>query len=296
MKFNYYVHFLVGIAAIVVVWAGLALATYTLSPGRAAVLVGSGNRVVGVRQAPGLYWKVPLLGSVVRVDARTRLSEGTIRPETGDAKGAGITYSVAWRVADPGLFFKETNNHATEVRSRISAALAPALRKEMAKGEEAFLTVPTAELRKTMAGALAPVAKKTGIAIVGIYPGTANIPDDLNERLVKAMTAGTEKKIAAAEKAVEAERSRIAAEAAGERATVMSAAEQEAARLDGASQAKVTAIYAKVAAEAPAFFRYYLALESESAALKSHTKVFVISTDSPWLKALRGNGGGKEKP
>lgn len=295
MKFNYYVHFLVGIAAIVVVWAGLALATYTLGPGRVAVLVGSGNRVVGVRQEPGLYWKVPLLGSVVRVNAGTRLSEGTIRPETGDAKGAGIDYAVAWRVADPRLFYKETDNHATEVRSRISSALAPVLRKEMAKGEEAFLTAPAAALRKAMAAALAPVAKETGIAIVGVYPGTANIPDDLSGRLVKAMTAGIEEKIAAAEKADEAERSRIAAEAAGERASVMSAAEQEAARLDGASQARVTAIYAKVSAEAPEFFRYYLALESESAALKSHTKVFVISTDSPWLKALQG-GGGKNKP
>ena len=295
MKLNYYSRFLTGVVAIAVVCVGLALATYTLQPGETAVLLGSGNRVESVKRQPGLYWKVPLLGSVVRVDGRTRLSMGTIRPRGGDAQGLGVGYALVWRVSDARVFYEKTANDPGTVQDRLTAALTPAVREAMGKADASrFLTQPSSALQDSMMSALKPAAQKIGITVIGVYPGTADIPDDLRASVVKTMTAGTTDEIAAAEKAGEAELNKIAATAAGKRAAVLSAAEQEAARIGGESQGKVAMIYAPAAAEAPAFFRYYLALESESAALKSHTKVFVISTDSPWFEALQA-GGGKQR-
>ncbi|MGH8161821.1 MAG: hypothetical protein ACRESR_06730, partial [Gammaproteobacteria bacterium] len=79
------------------------------------------------------------------------------------------------------------------------------------------------------------------------------------------------------------------------RAAVMADARRKAAQITGESEARAAAIYAPVAKKAPEFFDYFLALESEGAALKKNTRVLVLSMDSPWFKTLEKAAGKQHK-
>ena len=73
-------------------------------------------------------------------------------------------------------------------------------------------------------------------------------------------------------------------------ADILAAARSKAATIRGESEAKVAEMYARAARPAPDFFHFYQTLMSEKAALNTNTRLFVVSSDSPWFR-LMGKGG-----
>lgn len=288
-----YAHAIAVVVVIAIVCVGLFLATYSVSPGQAVLLL-HGGKVVAKEPAPGLHWKIPLIEHVVRLDARTRLSSGRIGAPEEATAGYAVRYTVVWRIARPEDFYHAASGNADAADGRLHKAITPVVTQAMTAGKpEDFLTAPGAALQSRLQTAVKSVADEIGIHVLSVSLGTAEIPQNLSTRVADAMTAGTQREIAAAKNAGAQERKKIAAQARSKRTAILSGARKEAAKINGASEARVTAIYASPAKKAPEFFSYFLRLESEAAALKSHTRVLVISMDSPWFKTLEKSA---EKP
>jgi membrane protease subunit HflC len=245
--------------------------------------------------APGLHWKIPLVEHVVRLDARTQLAGGRVRAAHEDSNGLALRYSIFWSIAEPMVFYKHTQGEASSVNRQLQSALSPVVKKAMSAGKaKAFLLQPPGALAGPARKALTPLAQKLGVRLVAIKFGTAVIPPKLASGVADAMAANTHREIAAAKASGKRELETIAAKARAKRETVVSEARRKAAKARGKSERKAAAVYAPLAKEAPTFFRYFLRLESEAAALKTHTRVMVISTDSPLFETL-GQAKGKRK-
>jgi membrane protease subunit HflC len=283
------------LVALAIVCIGLLLATYSVPPDEAVLLL-HGDKIALKDPTPGLHWKIPLFESVVRLDARTRLVEGHVAATSAETSGFALRYSILWRIADPARYYRGTGGDAKAMRNKLYAAATPVLRHGMAKGDpRSFLTASSDMLSARLEAAARTVAEKSGIKVIGVQIGTADIPHKLAQGVADKMAGGTQREIAAAKAKGKHERQMIAAKASAARARTLADARRKDAKITGASEAKVAAIYAPVAKKAPAFFRYFLALESEGAALKNHTRVLVISMDSPWFKTLQEPKGKRLK-
>lgn len=282
---NQYTRVIVVVAILVIIAVILSLATYTVSPGRAAMVVHDGKATV-VASEPGLHWKLPLFQSVVGIDLRTRTTTGEVQSEQKGDK-AGARYSIFWRVADPARYYDGTHGDRAAVEKKFNQALASVLRKAMGAGDaQQFLTNSMSGLHGAMTQALEPLAGKLGIAILAVNVATPRIPATLAANVASTMAAAIQTQIAAVKATGKQQRKQIAEKAAKKRTGILADAESRAATITGKSQARVAAIYAPSAKKAPDFFDYYIGLESEADALQNNTRILVLSMDSPWFKTL----------
>ncbi len=290
-----YLYIVSGLVALAIICIGLFLATYAVHPGEAVLLL-RGGKVAAVERGPGLRWKIPLIESVVRLDARTRLAEGRVLPAASVTSGFAVRYAAFWRIAEPKTYYRATSRDAGTVSQRLDAAVGPVIAKAMtAGGAKQFLIGARPHLDANIEAAVEPVARENGISVLGVHLGVADIPAKLADKATSTMTAGTRAEIEKAKAAGTAREAAIAAAAASSRAAVVADARLKAATITGKSEARVAAIYAPVARAAPGFFDYFLALESEGAALKTNTSVLVLSMDSPWFKTLEKTAGKRQQ-
>lgn len=283
------VRFVGAVIAAAIIIVGLVTATYIVPPGRAA-LVLRGGKVAGAAQGQGLHWKLPLLESVVVLDRRVRLTPGHAR-RPGGAKGTGLDvgYTLAWKITAPQVFYDAAGGDAGAAATRLSAAATRAI-NELAAGTsvQAFLAGPVATVEEHVTKALAPVAAKLGVQVLGLQMGTLKLPAALQERVGTEMAAAVQSQAEAARLQGVQEGQDIAEAARAERRSILDAAEEEAGRVRGQGAAQAASIYAAAAAKSPDFFAFYMQLEDARSQLTSGRRVLVISTDSPLYRALGG--------
>jgi membrane protease subunit HflC len=273
------------VAILVIIAVILSLATYTVGPGRTAMVLHDGKARV-VASEPGLHWKLPLIQSVTEVDQRTRTSTGEVQSGAKNDEVAA-RYSVFWRVTDPARYYDKTHDVTTAVEKKFNQALTPVLRKTMGEGDaRQFLAGSHSGLHEAMTQALEPLAEKLGIAVSSVNGATSRIPTTLATNVASTMAASIQTQISALKSTGKLQRKQIAETAAKKSTDILADAKSRAATITGKSQASVAATYAPSAKKAPEFFDYYIGLESEVDSLQSNTRVLVLSMDSPWFKTL----------
>lgn len=276
------------LAAVVIALVGLGASLYVVPPARTALLL-RGGKVVAADVPSGPHWKVPLLESVVILDARVQLTSG--RAElNGDAGGdpVGLGYSVAWRIADPSRYYQAAGDDVGVAGTRLSDALERYLRAQVTdESPAAFVKQSLPALAGGARKALTPVAQKLGVTVLSVQTGPARLPSAMQQRIGAQMAAATQSRAAAAAARGARKADDVRQAAAEERQKLLAAAHDEAAQLRGASTARAASIYAAEAQKAPEFFAYFLQLEDARRELTDHTRVLVISADSPWFRALK---------
>lgn len=283
---NHYSRVIIAVALIVVIGVIVSLATYTVSPGKVALVLHDG-KTASVIADPGLHWKVPLFQNIAELDTRTRSSAGEVQPESADDNGLSASYIVFWRIADPKRYYESTHGDTAVVDKKLNAALTPVLREAMSAGDaRAFLSGSMTKVHDKMTASVQQVAGKLGIVTLEVYPGTPRVPKMVADKVTSTMAAAVQTQIAAAKMAGKKERKRIARNASKKSTAIIARAKANAATITGKSQARVATIYAPVAKKAPDFFDYFINLENEADALKNNTRVLVLSMDSPWFKTL----------
>lgn len=275
----------------------LESALFTVEPGQVGALIRN-SEVSRVVEASGVHWKAPDT-QVALLDSRTQVADVDFRVDKSGpaADSAGATYTVAWKLADAKAFYHatENNNPAADVQGKLADAADPALRKLLAKpGEPRVFAVPTASVTAAFEAAIKPVAKKIGIDIQAVSLASLKLSASDQQALADRMLASRAK---TREEKTSAHQSDIEQQIRNERAhaaDILSGARREAARIRGENEAKIAGIYARAAKPAPAFFDFYQTLMSEQTALEKKTKLFVVSSDSPWFKLL-GQAPGKKQ-
>ena len=265
---------------------------YSVGPGETAVIVQHGEATASTRQ-PGLHWK-PVNAGLVSLDSRVRAAHDIFNADQkSPGTGASAGYAVIWRLNQPLTYYGATQGKEEAAVSQMKEAVDGALRKQLAApANPAVFAEPAASVDAALAAALKPVAAKLGIAVLAARITSITPAEDARKQIVQSMLqAESQARQAGRDKARDAAARKLAATRAQAHA-ILAAARQQAASIKGEGEARVAGIYAKASSAAPGFFRFYQTLLSEQAALTTHTRLYILSTDSPWFKLL-GTAPGK---
>ncbi len=268
---------------------------YNVGPGEVAVMVNHGEATASTGQ-PGLHWKA-IGAQLVNLDARVHVTRGTFNANSRHPdQGGSAGYAVVWRLEQPETFYGATQGKEDVVGTKLDNAVEGALRKHLAKGQgAAVFSEPADSLSAAVTAALKPVAEKLGITVLAAHITSITPSKAERDKIVQSMlqTDTQARQAKEAEARNEAEKK---LEATRDRAhSILAAARQQAASIKGKGEAQVAGIYARASRAAPDFFRFYQTLLSEQAALDTHTRLFILSTDSPWFKVLDEHPGPERK-
>lgn len=290
------------IALVLVAFFVLQSSLYTVQPGEVAAVVGNG-KVTGVITGSGLHWKSPD-AQVVVMNQRLQVTSVDFRADKNKPVTAtrGARFNVLWKLDDPARFYaasQQKNQAQVNIQTQLANAADPALHKLLAKEDQPrVFSVSEASAMAAFKAAIQPEVARLGIKVVDASLAAINIPESEEKQLTDAMLAAhsseQDKKLShsheAAEKRIAAERDKTDA--------ILARAREKAAGIRGESEAKVADIYAEASKSEPGFFRFYQTLMSEKQALNTHTRLFVVSTDSPWFRLMGKDSsgqGGKDK-
>lgn len=272
---------------------------YVVSQGHAAVRVRLGA-VEAVGIGPGLHFKVPFLDRVSIYDTRAVLLQA--QPDDYTTRGgerASIGYFVRWRVADAARYWSAAHADESQATRQMTPLVADAVRALVARHSTAELLAADgsgdAGLRDTVATRL---RQQLGIDVLAV--GIRRVmPTD------SGLPAVYQRMSAAAKERADAIRSEGAASTAALRArgdaadAAALAAASGAAALDrGQGDVAAAKVYAQAAAQDPAFFRYWSALDTWRKTFGEGGAVIVLGKDSPLLQAVdqgaSAGAGGKD--
>ncbi len=270
---------------------------FTVQPGQVGVIVKR-TGVSRVVEKTGTHWKVPNQ-QIVLLDARNQMATINLKADNnGPASGsAAARFSVVWKIDSPAKFYQATqdNNSDIDVQDKFIDASKKDLSKLLAKNNSTrVFTVSKASATQAFEAAIKPVADKLGIKLLSVSLTNLKLSEagekQITDRMLATNSTAQQRKMSNSEMAVE---KKIADEKA-QAANILATARSKAASIRGESEAKVAEMFAQAAKPAPGFFRFYQTLMSEKAALNTNTRLFVVSTDSPWFQ-LMGKAGSNPK-
>ena len=269
---------------------------YSVGPGEVAVEVHNGQATASTDQ-PGLHWK-SVGAELVSLDSRVQVTHGTFQADSGQPKeGGSAGYTVVWRLSQPLTFYGATQGKEQAAAGKVDDTVEGALRKLLAPASNpAVFAVPAASVNAAMTAALEPVAAKFGIAVLTAHLTSITPSAEARMQIVETMLQAVSQARQSERDKAQAEAAQKLADTRGQARSILAEARQQAASIKGEGEAKVAGIYAKASRAAPGFFRFYQTLLSEQAALSTHTRLYILSTDSPWFKLLGtapGKGGSK---
>ncbi len=278
----------------------LDVSLYTVEPGQVGVIVKQGD-VSQVISQSGVHWKVPS-DQIELLDARNQVATVNFRANrSGPAdESAAARFSVVWKIDSPKQFYEATqnNNPVIDVQDKLADVSDPDLRKLLAKDNEArVFSVSASSATQAFEAAIKPAADKLGIKVLSVSLANLKLSaageKQITDRMLATDTTAQQQKMTSSEASAE----KKIANAKARAADILAAAHNKAASIRGEGEAKVAEMYARAAKPAPDFFRFYQTLMSEKSALNTNTRLFVISSDSPWFRILGkagANGTGKK--
>ncbi|MGH8128886.1 MAG: SPFH domain-containing protein [Gammaproteobacteria bacterium] len=274
---------------VVVVIIGIFLlesSLYSIGPGEVAVEIQHGQATASTSN-PGLHWK-SVSAQVATLDSRVQVARGTFSADKHNPKkGGSAAYVIVWRLNQARTYYDATQGKGEAAQSKVDTAVEAALSKLLAKpSSHAVFAVPPAAVNAAITTALKPVAAKLGIEVLFANVTGTTLSDADQKQVVESMLQADSKVRQAKQDKTQTATAKKLAATKSQAAAILASANQQAASIKGSGEAQVAEIYAKASKHAPAFFSFYQTLLSEQAALDTHTRLFIISTDSPWFNLL----------
>jgi membrane protease subunit HflC len=240
---------------------------------------------------PGLYFKVPFVQDVMRMDSRIQLNDAAPTEYlTVDKKRLLADPITRWRVVDP-LKFYTTVHDESGASARLQDVVNSELRRELATRE--FDAIIGSE-RDTMMAEVATNARTKcrdfGINIVDVRIKRADLPNEVEESVFGRMRAERERVAKQYRSEGEGEAAKIRAETDKERTILLAKAYETSQKIRGEGDAQSTTTYAKAYDKNPEFYAFMRSLDAYEK-LMGEKSSLVISTGSELFKYLRKPDG-----
>jgi len=277
---------------IVVVIACLRFVLFTVPAGEVAVVTQFGRPVATINE-PGLKWKLPgFVQRVNRFDARVEVfSTQPIQLLLGDKNPIIMTTFVAWRIADPLLYFRSLVTRETGreklgdmVVSALGASLADYTLDNVINPDPAL--VKLGELENAVLDRTAGQAEaKYGIEVVRVGLRRVSYPTIVADAVYNRMRAEREKEARKYRAEGAEEAAKIEASADKEVSQILAEAYREAEIIKGTGDQDATRIYADAYSRDPEFFDFLKSLELYGQTMNERT-ILILSTDSDLYRYL----------
>lgn len=244
--------------------------------------------VVDVKDAPGLYFKVPFVQSTSTLPKTTLLYDLPISDViTADKHSMVLDSFALWRISDARLFIESLSGSVSNAESRINAIVYNALKTVISSlNQETIISGRDGEVVELVMANIGGSFERYGIEMLAVETKTLDLPDD-NKSAVFTRMISERNNIAAAYTAEgEAEAKRIRNEADKQVKITLSEANAEAEIAKAAGDAEYMKILSEVYdnADEAEFYSYMIALDALGESMTGEEKTLILSPDSPIAK------------
>jgi membrane protease subunit HflC len=287
MKTNF-VNILMGAATVLIL---LSLSMFVVDQ-RQTVIVLQLGEMVGVKTAPGLYFKIPLVQNVRYFDSRI-LTFDSVEPErfiTAEKKNVMVDSFVKWRIADVKQYYVSVGGDEIRAKTRLMQTVNSSMREEF--GKRTINEVVSGERDKIMDTLRQKAdldARKIGVQVLDVRLKRVDFPTEISESVYRRMDA-ERKRVANELRATgNAESEKIRADADRQREVTLADAYRDAQKIKGDGDAKSSAIYAAAFGRNAEFYAFYRSMDAYRQSFKNKSDVMVMDPSSTFFKYLKGS-------
>ncbi|WP_108652208.1 protease modulator HflC [Dongshaea marina] len=244
---------------------------------------------------PGLHFKIPVVESVIKLDARVQTLDGNAdRFVTSEKKDLIIDSYVKWRISDFAKYYLATNGDRARAESLLKRKINNGLRSEI--GSRTIKEIVSGQRGELMEDALKRTARSSelGIKVIDVRIKQINLPTEVSNSIYQRMRA--ERNAVAKEHRSEGqEQAEIIRATIDRKVTVMIAdANRKASQIKGEGDAQAAKIYANAYKQDPEFFSFLRSLQAYQHSFSSGDNMMVLSPDDSFFKYFNDSKGSKK--
>jgi membrane protease subunit HflC len=267
------------------VFLGLS-SVFTVNQTEQALVLRFGQ-AINILREPGLYFKLPFVDGVVRIDKRILALD---LPEqeviASDQKRLRVDAFARYRVIDPLLFYQSLST-IERANEQLATFMNAGLRRVL--GESTFQNVVRDQRTQLMTRIREQVntqAKGLGIEVVDVRIRRADLPEANSQAIFTRMQ--TERAREAAEIRAEGAEAaqRIRAKADRDVVVLLAEANRDAERVRGEGDGTRNNIFAQAFNQDQAFFAFYRSMQAYEQGLGGDSR-FILSPDSEFFRYFR---------
>lgn len=301
------------IVAVSLVLILLAASAYVVPEGQQVLITQFGDPVREVTDA-GLYWKIPFIQEVHRMDKRLLPWDGDPQNmPTKDKRLIDIDVWARWRIVDPLKFYTvvRTMNIGQKrldetVDSAVRQVIANNVLIDAVRTTNTPLIYESAELSEDLIGrqdqittgrreiekAITELAGRSlvedfGMELVDVHIKRIDYIPTVREKVYERMVAERMRVARLYESEAEEEKNKIEGQTNKELEEIRGEERQRAAEIRGKADAQVIEITAKAFGQSPEFYQFLRQLEAYKNTLAGGTRL-ILSTDNQFLRRFHG--------
>ena len=272
--------FLIGLIIILVLIGSQSI--FIVNQTEKALVIQLGDPVDKVF-GPGLHFKIPLIQTVVRFDARVLDYEARAAEAlTSDKKAIVLDNYARWRIIDPLQFYRSVRT-IPGAQARLDDVVYSQLRAQV--GRHSLTEVVSSKRSGIMADVTrraSDIMKEYGIEVVDVRIKRTDLPAENQRAIFGRMRAERERQAKQYRSEGEEESTRIRSDADRQRALILAEAAREAQMERGKGDAQAAAAYAEAYSKSPEFYAYQRWLEAMRKSFKDNSKM-VLTNEAPLL-------------
>lgn len=240
---------------------------------------------------PGLHFKLPMIETVRKLDARVQtLDDSQDRFVTAEKKDLLVDSYVKWRIADFGAYFLATGGNTAQAEVLLKQYINNGLRTEF--GARTIPEIVSGERTQLMQSALqqaGAASKELGIEVVDVRVKQINLPQEVSSSIFARMEAERHA-VAREHRSKGMEEAEIIRADVDARVTVMLAdAERSSRTVRGEGDAEAAKVYADAYNKNAEFFSFVRSLDAYKNSFKSKDDVMVIQPDNDFFKYMKSD-------
>lgn len=244
---------------------------------------------------PGLHFKIPLIETVKKLDARIQtLDEAPDRFVTSEKKDLMVDSYVKWRIVDFSTYYLRTSASIDNARALLKQKINNGLRTEF--GSRTIKEIVSGDRDAIMTKALESAASSRedlGIEVIDVRVKAINLPTEVSNSIYERMRA-ERTAVAKEHRSQGQEQSEIIRATIDAKVTVMLAnAQKNAQEIRGEGDALAAKIYADTYSKDAEFYSFFRSLEAYENSFNDKSDIMVVKPDSDFFHYLKDNAKNK---
>lgn len=254
------------------------------------------GRIVRSDYSPGLYFKVPFVQSVQKLDGRIQNLDS--EPElylTSEKKNLFVDSFVKWRIGNVDRFYTATGGSPRTASDRLLAFVRKGLRDEFGKRTLTdVVSGQRAEIMNILKESVTEQAQNLGMHIVDVRIKRIDLPEEVSNSVYQRMAAERQEVAKDFRSRGQEAATIIRAKANREREVMFAEAERDAQLIRGEGDAKVAEITANAYQQNVEFYSLYRSLNAYKNTFSSRSDIILMEPNTAFFKYFQGPAG--ERP
>lgn len=241
-------------------------------------------------EAPGLYFKIPVLDELVYVEDRIVFFESVDKTvQVVDGRRYLVDAITMVRIVDAQKFRETVGASLSLARDRIDTRMDAALRQTYGKRTfDAALSKDRAAMMREIRDQVRNEARALGIEIIDVRVRRTDLTPDVLNDTYDRMNAERFAEAANLRAIGETARRRIRAEADRQAVELVAKAKRESEIIRGQGDAERNKLFADAFNRDPDFFAFYRSMQAYSNSLQGDDTTLVLNPDSEFFQFFGG--------